>query len=492
MTTTSSAARAPGRPDRTAPGNPSPVADLSLTVNRALVPMGEVAPHTTLLDWLRERGWTGAKEGCAEGECGACAVLIARPTTATSAPEPTEWVAVNACLIPVAALDGQEVVTAEGLGTPEALHPVQRALAERGGSQCGYCTPGFVCVMAAEFYRPRRHEVDPHALSGNLCRCTGYRPIQDALQAMGEPAGEDPLATRRWSAPPRPRPRRTSAGGAALVRPADLTEAVELLTEHPEATVLAGATDLGVEINLRGLRPSLAVAVDLLPELRVLEGEADRIRIGAGLSLTEVERGLAGRIPLLDELFPQFASLLIRNTATVGGNLATASPIGDTAPVLLALQASLLLSGPDGDREVRLDDFFTGYRTTVLGPGELIREVRIPMPQKRIGHFHKIAKRRFDDISSVAVAFALDVDSGCVRTARIGVGGVAATPIRARDTEAVLEGMPWSPRTIEIAAAVLASEGTPMTDHRASEPYRRAMLEQSLRRLYAQTQEVGA
>lgn len=486
----------------------TPAADLVLNGSR--VPLDGVAPHTSLLDWVRERGLTGSKEGCAEGECGACAVLVARPTPEGS-PEPTEWVAINSCLVPVAALDGQEVVTVEGLGSPEDLHPVQRELAERGGSQCGYCTPGFVCSMAAEYYRADRAPLAPaptdgaaepadrdcgpngfdlHALSGNLCRCTGYRPIRDAAFALGAPDTHDPLVARRAFPPPAVPRTRIRSDGREFVRPADLSEALDLLVRHPEALVLAGSTDLGVTINLSGLRPRFVMAVDRVPELRELQVADDEIRIGAALTLNEIERGLAGRIPLLDELFPQFASPLIRNAATLGSNLATASPIGDAAPALLALEASLVLAGPSGDRVVPLDGFFTGYRETLRATDELIREIRVPLPLAGMTAFHKVAKRRFDDISSVAVGFALDIRDGTVHRARIGVGGIAATPVRARATETALKGMRWSPETVARAAAVLATEGTPISDMRASDRYRRAMLEQSLLALYAR--ESGA
>ncbi|MFF5504574.1 xanthine dehydrogenase small subunit [Streptomyces roseolus] len=501
-----------------------------ITVNGQEAPIAPAAAHTTVLDFLRERGLTGTKEGCAEGECGACSVLVARP----GVHKPTDWVAVNACLVPVAALDGQEVVTAEGLatpgtpGTPPALHPVQEELAVRGGSQCGYCTPGFVCSMASEYYRPDRHAslgataatastasvdvavpsapadgapdadhhhehgpngFDLHALSGNLCRCTGYRPIRDAAFAVGDPAADDPLARRRDQAPPEPVATHYTQGGGTFLRPGSLAEALRVLRERPEAVVVSGGTDHGVEVNIRARRERCVVAVDRLPELRELRVEPDRIELGAALTLTEIERRLDGEVPLLAALFPQFASRLIRNSATLGGNLGTASPIGDSPPVLLALEASLVLAGADGERVVPLAEYFTGYRQSVRRPDELIRAVRVPLPQAPVTAFHKIAKRRFDDISSVAVAFALDIDAedGTVRKARIGLGGVAATPIRALATEAALEGRPWTAETVEAAARELRGEGTPMDDHRASALYRSAMLGQSLLKLYAQT-----
>ena len=313
----------------------------AVTVNGETVPLAGATPHTTALEWLRAQGLTGCKEGCAEGECGACSVLVARPGLGAA----TEWTAVNACLVPVAALDGQELVTAEGLGSPDALHPVQREMAVRGGSQCGYCTPGFVCSMAAEYYRADRapdadgpgaglergpNGFDLHALSGNLCRCTGYRPIRDAAFALGPPPEDDALARRQDAPPPAVPATRLSADGSEFVRPAGLAEALALISRAPDAAVVAGSTDWGVEVNLRGARPALVVAVDRLPELRGFAVGDAAVEIGAGLSLTEVERRLEGGVPLLAEVFPQFASRLIRNGATFGGNLGTASPIGDT------------------------------------------------------------------------------------------------------------------------------------------------------------------
>ncbi|MFD8790315.1 xanthine dehydrogenase small subunit [Streptomyces vinaceus] len=484
-----------------------------ITVNGQEAPIAPAAPHTTVLDFLRERGLTGTKEGCAEGECGACSVLVARP----GVNKPTDWVAVNACLVPVAALDGQEVITSEGLatpgepGTPAVLHPVQEEMAVRGGSQCGYCTPGFICSMASEYYRPDRcahpepaegtgtdtdtdtehgpNGFDLHSLSGNLCRCTGYRPIRDAAFAVGTPTDDDPLARRREQAPPEPAWTEYTRDEATFLRPGTLADALRLLRERPDAVVVAGSTDWGVEVNIRSRRAHCVVAVDRLPELRGLRVESDHIEIGAAQTLTEIERRLDGSVPLLAELFPQFASRLIRNSATLGGNLGTGSPIGDSPPVLLALEASVVLADADGEREVPLADYFTGYRQSVRRPGELIRAVRVPLPLSPVTAFHKIAKRRFDDISSVAVAFALDIEDGIVRKARIGLGGVAATPIRALATEAALEGKPWGAETVEAAARVLRAQGTPMDDHRASAGYRSAMLGQSLLKLYAQTTE---
>ena len=492
-----------------------------LVVNGRTRELGEVGGHVTLLEWLRADGLTGCKEGCAEGECGACAVLVARQ----DGPDRTRWVAINACLVPAAAFDQQEVVTAEGLGRPGQLHPVQREMADRGGSQCGYCTPGFICSMAAEYYRPGRrpagtgsagltgaaglngsgvgdHEHGPngfdlHALSGNLCRCTGYRPIRDAAYALGQPEAADPLAARMAEPAPAAAATATSSAQGGYVRPDSLRAALELLAARPDARVVAGSTDWGVELNIRHARAALTIGIEQLEELREFSFGQDRIELGAGLSLSEIESRLDGRVPLLSDMFPQFASRLIRNGATLGGNLGTASPIGDAPPVLLALDASLVLASVTGEREVPLADYFTGYRECVRRPDELITTIRIPLPLAPVTAFHKIAKRRFDDISSVAVAYALTLDgdeaSGAeggrgsrVASVRIGLGGVAATPLRATAAEEALRGQPWTRETVTAAAGELARTGTPISDHRASESYRIAMLRSSLLKFYAE------
>src|SRR4029453_14969143 len=249
------------------------------TVNGRTVAFGNLPTYTSALDWIRDLGFTGAKEGCAEGECGACASRGARPRPPGD--NTTEWVCINACLIPAASLEEQDVLTAEGLGSPDDLHPVQREMALRGGSQCGYCTPGFVCSMAAEYYRAGRaadahhgaadepehgaNGFDLHAMSGNLCRCTGYRPIRDAAYALGEPAADDPIAQRHSEAAPVAPATRIANNGAEYVRPADLTAALELIHQRPDAVLVAGSTDWGVDVNLAGRRASFVVGLDRIP-----------------------------------------------------------------------------------------------------------------------------------------------------------------------------------------------------------------------------------
>ncbi|MGP6178368.1 xanthine dehydrogenase small subunit [Microbacterium sp. A196] len=477
--------------------------DIAVNVNGNSRPLSGTPTHTTALDWLRDTGLAGAKEGCAEGECGACAVLLAAPTPDGG----TAWTSVNSCLVPVYALNGQEIITAEGLGSPEALHPVQEKLAEAGGSQCGYCTPGFACSMAGEYYRDGReateegadeecplHDAehgpngfDLHALSGNLCRCTGYRPIRDAAYTLGSPAEDDPMRQRMDQPAPATVSTDTTVDGARFVRPQTLAGTLQLLQDEPDALLVAGSTDWGVEVNIRGSRAPFVVAIEQLEELRTLTETDDVIEIGAALPLSEIERRLDGRVPLLAQLFPQFASRLIRNRGTIGGNLGTGSPIGDTPPALLALGARLVLASVRGEREVELSEYFTGYRQTVRAKDELIRAIRIPLPLATTTAFHKIAKRRFDDISSVAIGFALDISGGTVTAAKIGLGGVAATPLRALATEEALIGQPWSIQTIKRASEILRAEGTPMSDHRASADYRSHMLGTSLLKLYSTT-----
>jgi xanthine dehydrogenase small subunit len=466
---------------------------IELTINGKHT-TARIDSHTTLLNWLRDHGLTGCKEGCAEGECGACAVLIAKPDQTRANGDGSRLTSVNGCLVLIAGLHGAEVVTAEGLGHPGNLHPVQSAMATAGGSQCGYCTPGFVVSMADEYYRPDRsdsgrQQFDLEALSGNLCRCTGYRPIRDAAFSLGLPASSDPLVNRGQPLPISPAIKLEAQDGT-FVRHLTLAQTLETLRKHPNAKVLAGGTDWGVEVNLRHSRSAFTIAIDHLQELREIHWQDDHVEIGAGLSLSELERQLEGRIPLLHDWIPLFASRLIRNSATLGGNIGTASPIGDSPPVLLALEASVILASSSGERIVRLDEFFTGYRKTVRNPDELIRAIRIPLPLAPRAKFYKIAKRRMDDISSVAAGITLELQGDLVQKIRIGLGGVAATPIRALETEAFLTGKTWNETNAREAAKIMANSGTPLDDHRASAAYRKAMLEQLLLKFFFETSKL--
>jgi len=456
---------------------------LSFKLNGQPIQAANVEPHTTLLNWLRQQGLTGSKEGCAEGECGACAVLLVHDHLEGGA----RYVPANGCLLLVHALHGQEVITVEGLGTPVNLHPVQEAMASNGSSQCGYCTPGFVISMAGEYYRQNRQDFQLEAIHGNLCRCTGYRPIRDAALTLGQPAPNDPLAARLAEAAPRAESFHTRHGEREFHRPASLTEVFDLLDARADATLVAGGTDWVVDVNQRAARTDVQISIDRVAELREFHAGGDHVLIGAGLTLSEVEERLAGRVPLLSQLFPLFASVLIRNRATLGGNIGTASPIGDSPPVLLALGADVVLTSRSGDRSVPLDAFFTGYRQTVRQSGEVIRAVRVPVPVMNTARFYKVAKRPMDDISTVAAAFAVEVQGGVVQAARIAFGGVAATPVRAYRTEEALVGQPWDEGTLRRATQVISGEFSPISDHRGSAEYRRAMLPRLLEKFFRDT-----
>jgi xanthine dehydrogenase small subunit len=443
----------------------SPSSPIEFLLNGRPVSIDHAPPQRTLLDELRARGLTGAKEGCAEGECGACTVvMVARHGDRTA------YHAVNSCLMFLPMAAGHELHTVESLSTDGEPAEVQRAMAAAGGSQCGYCTPGFVMSLFAEQYRPDRDGAcDPHALGGNLCRCTGYRPIRDAALSLGAP----PSGTLRDRLM-QPPPRLGAARNVGFTRPTTVEEAIALLSRDVEATVIAGGTDLAVEGNLRGKRWLHLVSVEAIDELQEVQVLDDVVRIGAAVSLDEIGRRWHGAPSVFLEWLTLFASPPIRNRATLGGNLATASPIGDAAPLLLAMDARLTLAGPQGRRTIPLATFFTGYRATALQPGELLVSVDVPLPLPRLVRFYKIAKRRFDDISTVAAAFAVDENSsGRVTRARLAFGGVAATPVRVQSAEEALEGAPWNDASVRRARALIEMALAPMSDHRGSREFRR-------------------
>ena len=417
---------------------------------------------------------------------------------------------VNSCLVFLPMAAGHEIYTVEGLASGGELHPVQRAMAKAGGSQCGYCTPGFVMSLFAEQYRPGR--IGPcrdAAMGGNLCRCTGYRPIRDAARSLG-PAPDDTFLKRLSM----PAPAVVAFRSAQFARPSSLAECLALLAEEPGARVVAGATDLAVDFNLKAKRFRRLISVEALPELRGFEETADFIEMGAALSLDEIERQWAGAPAFFGEWLELFASPLIRNRATLGGNLATASPIGDAAPLLLALDAEVRIGGVSGIRSVPLQAFFAGYRRTALAPGELLVSIRIPKPLPRIVRFYKVAKRRLDDISTVAAAFALDLDSaGRVRMARLAYGGVAAVPTRVQSAEACFIGTEWgkpwgtpwethwengrgtrwgfqgSSSVVLRAQGEIERELSPIGDHRGSAAYRLKMAQSLIAKFESETHE---
>lgn len=458
---------------------------MDFTLNRKLVQVEACHPQTTLLDFLRERGLTGAKEGCAEGECGACTVVLV-----ADRPGGSEYRPVNSCLMFLPMVAGQEVYTVEALAQDGNLSEVQRAMVESGGSQCGYCTPGFVMSLFAEYYRPLREgKCDPHAMAGNLCRCTGYRPIQQAALSLG-PAPDDAFRARLSQPAPAMNAIESHGAGAGFLRPDNIAVCLQLLAAHPEARIVAGATDLAVESNLADRRWDLLVSIEALPELKQFKETADQVEIGAGLTLSEIEVRWPNAPAVVGSWFPLFASPLIRNRATLGGNLATASPIGDAAPLLLALGAKLKIASVRGERLAALDSFFSGYRQTTLEPGELIASILLPKPFPTLAGFFKVAKRRLDDISTVAAAFALDLDgSGRITQARLAYGGVAATPMRVRAAEDAILGEFWTEAAVRKAQSAVARSLRPLSDQRGSAEYRAAMAQSLIEKFFVETRE---
>ena len=451
-----------------------------------------VHPNVSLLAWLRERGATGSKEGCAEGECGACTVaFVERDRMGRGC-----FVPVNSCLVPLAAVHGRKLVSVEGIAADSgALHPVQRVMMEEAGSQCGYCTPGFVVSMFCEYYRPGRADFDLEAISGNLCRCTGYRPIVSAARALGSPGADDPQRNV-LADPPATLPSCLVRGpGATYLRPQTLGELFAAWSMRPAATLIAGGTDLMVYANLRDQRYEDLIALDAVAPLTAISHDESTLHIGAAVTLSVLAEYLhaqpwaASELALITQLLPLFASRLIRNRATLGGNLATASPIGDAAPVLLALGAELTLASAHGERRAPLHAFFTGYRKHVLGPGELILSVHVPRRQPPLQRFYKVSKRVSDDISTVAAAFTLELaPDGTVQRLTAAYGGVAATPVGAPALEQAARGRPWDAQTRELACAALTGLATPIGDHRGSAAYRAALVTKLFRKFFAETE----
>ncbi|QSR84351.1 xanthine dehydrogenase small subunit [Methylacidimicrobium sp. B4] len=460
-----------------------------LTINGRVRIVGSSEAGETLLDYVRSLGLTGAKEGCAEGECGACALLWVEEREGRSCLR-----AINSCLVPLAAAAHREIYTVEALAEGDRMCQAQRGMVEEGGSQCGYCTPGFVVSLFAEQSDRLKRGVDLSALSGNLCRCTGYRPIRDAALRLPPLEADHPLFRRLSSPPPRLGPLSWESGPERFLRPTSLDALWKLSSRYPEARWAAGMTDLSVERNLRFRRFPCLVSLEGIPELRGFREDAQGIEIGAGLSLREIEERL-GEIPEpppgLREWLPLFASPLIRNRATLGGNLATASPVGDSAPLLLALDARIVLLSSEGSREISLGTFFLGYRKTALRPGEVICAIRIPKPYPSIVRFYKVAKRQSDDIATVSLAAALDLDA-VRRVRRIGLalGGVADRPLRAAAAEEELEGKPWELPAIERARRALAASLAPIDDHRGSRAYRLAVAKNLLEKFHWQTRRL--
>jgi xanthine dehydrogenase molybdopterin binding subunit/xanthine dehydrogenase small subunit len=492
------------------------------------------SPNTTLLDYLRCSGLTGSKEGCAEGDCGACTVAILEADTQGR----PGYRAINSCLVPLCLMAGREIVTVEGVaaraqggrssrresalnsvgktasgkleptyvgcyeqqgvqsGSEPRLHPVQQKMVECHGSQCGYCTPGIIMSLFEGFYREDIRHADQldDQLCGNLCRCTGYRPIREAaIEAYWERHkrnGQDFFAERLKAAEPELDRVEYEFSAEKFFRPGSLAELLELIGRHPEARLIAGATELGLDISKRFKKFATLISVEAVPELRAITSTDSGWQIGAAATLTDIEEKMAGEFPALGRMLRVFGSRQIRNRATMGGNLVTASPIGDSAPVLLALDAKVVLAGGTGERTLPISEFFVAYRKTALKPGEILKTIIVPRFASASGlrrkcEWYKVSKRREMDISTVAAFFAVDLDSkGIVRQARLTYGGVAAMPARARQTEEALQGARWSAETIEKVLPILRKEFTPISDVRGAAEYRRGLITSLFQKFY--------
>ncbi|MCP1648572.1 xanthine dehydrogenase small subunit [Pseudomonas nitroreducens] len=454
-----------------------------------------LAPETSLLDYLRiHRARTGTKEGCASGDCGACTVVLAEPEG-----EALRYRAVNACITLLGAVHGRQVLTVEHLGEPGALHPVQQAMVDCHGSQCGFCTPGIVMSLFAWRHSPPPHDRETAltALSGNLCRCTGYRPILEAAKQIAGQACLDNFEQNSAMTVARLREISTAGtlrdGEAQAWLPSSLDELDDLLQRYPQARLIAGGTDLALEAtqNLKAF-PAL-IHLDRASELLRLEVHPGHLLIGAARAYTDCLEALQ-EFPGVAALLGRLGSLQIRQRGTLGGNIANASPIGDMPPVLLALDARLRLRRAGAVREVPIEGFFSGYRKTLLQPGEYIEAVVIPrLRENQRFRVDKVSKRRDDDISAVCLALRLDLDdSGIVIDTRLACGGMAATPLRGAGSEAALRGRPFDDAAVAAAQAAIAQDFQPIDDLRASAAYRLKVAQNLLQRALLEWSECPA
>ena len=435
--------------------------DITFLLNGEVVSLSNVSPTTTLLDWLREeRGLTGTKEGCNEGDCGACSVMITDENGSR---------ALNGCILFLPQVNGKAVTTVEGMASADGtLHPVQETMIEHHGSQCGFCTPGFVVSMAtAHLNGATDHDVQ---LAGNLCRCTGYAPIIRAAEAAaGAPVPAHLRSLKDTLAQDIPAP--TKADGAPHVQPESSDELAAWYLDNPDATLIAGATDVGLWVT-KGFRDLGAVAfLNRCADLRGITEDETGLRIGAMTTLTEVEAKLAPLHPSLGTMLRRYGSTQVRNAATLGGNIANGSPIGDGPPALIALGATLQLRRGNARREIALEDFFLDYGKQDRAAGEFVEAILIPRQHDTL-RCYKLSKRFDQDISAVCGCISITGNGTEILTARIAFGGMAATPKRAAAAEAALVGQPWSEDTIRKAMAAMTDDFTPLSDMRASASYR--------------------
>jgi xanthine dehydrogenase small subunit len=453
-------------------------------------------PHLTVLEWLRTaQRRTGTKEGCAEGDCGACTVVVGELHG-----DALRYRALNACILLLAALDGKQLLTVEHLAQ-DGLHPVQRAMVDCHGSQCGFCTPGFVMSLFALYHDesrgcpPSRREID-RCLAGNLCRCTGYAPIvRAARQALEAPAADsfrrDRERIERMLAEIRPtEDPRIEFRDRRWFAPVAADELARLLNEHPDAVMVAGATDLGLWMTKQLRQFPILVHTGHVAELKTVELLAGEglLEIGAAVTYADAHEALTALYPDLAPMLARLGAVQVRNAGTIGGNIANGSPIGDMPPALIALQARLVLRSREGRREIDLEEFFVEYGRQDLRPAEFIEKIRLPVPgEGLVFRVYKLSKRFDQDISSVCAAFAVQLNHDRVEQVRIAFGGMAGVPARARLAEKALSGEPWNEESIERARIALADDFRPLTDWRASRGYRLLSAQNLMTRFYLES-----
>ena len=458
---------------------------MQFMLNQTLIQVDECAPDTTLLEYLRTHlVQRGTKEGCASGDCGACTVVLAEPDA-----NGLRYRAINSCITFLGAVDACQVITVEGLSqSTDQLHPVQQALVDQHASQCGFCTPGFVMSLFALTHQPEASSTDNpllqihQALGGNLCRCTGYRPIIDAARSLLKNPQPDQFDAQTESIRQQLSAAQASDTGditlqqgneAFFAQPRDSQSLLKLMARYPDARLVAGATDLALETTQQ-LRPlPRLISTRRVAEMRRIEEQDEALVIGAAVTYSEAEAALTAAFPPLAGLLHRLGSLQVRNQGTLGGNIANASPIGDMPPVLLALNARLRIRDPQGVTEIAIDEFFTGYRQTRLPASGFIEALILPLLQPdSLLRIYTLTKRLDDDISAVCLAMHLKRHQGRILEARLGFGGMAATPARAYQAEAALQGQAFTVDGIQAAQQALAQDFSPLTDIRASAEYR--------------------
>lgn len=458
---------------------------LTFLLNGESVALRDVPPTTTLLDWLREtRGLTGTKEGCNEGDCGACTVIVSDETGARP---------LNACILLLPQLAGRAVRTVEGISGPEGqLHPVQEAMIAHHGAQCGFCTPGFITSMACAHLNGER-DYD-RVLAGNLCRCTGYAPILRAARVAETAPIPEWISQDRafiWPKIPSGGPAGRGADSPpSSLHPQSADEAARFYAAHPQAALIAGATDVGLWITKQLRDLEFPIFLGNCADLREIEVSDAEIRLGAGVTIAALMQAIASYHPSYAAMLRRYGSEQVRAAATLGGNIANGSPIGDNAPALIALGSTLHLRHGDTRRQLPLETFFLGYGQQDRAPGEMIEAISLPRQPDRL-RCYKISKRFDQDISALLGCFNITVDEGRITAARIAFGGMAGIPKRAAHVETALIGQVWSEATITASHAAWAQDFAPLSDMRASAAYRLDVARNLLMRYFLEDQGIA-